>query len=102
MEIDITEKKENILLQRWEIKGAVKFSGATPSNAQLIDALAKEMNTPPELVVINHIYNRFSQPQADVFALVYKDQQAKKKIETAPEPKKKEGETPAEKKKGEQ
>jgi len=81
MEVKITEKKENILLGRIEIKAHIKFSGATPSNVLVTEALAKEFKSTPELVLIKHIYNQFSLQEALVTAEIYKTAESKKKVQ---------------------
>ena len=56
MDIEIKNKKENPVLQRQEITGEIKFTGAaTPSNKQLQEELAKKLGVQQELVAIRHI-----------------------------------------------
>lgn len=93
MKIIIKDKNENILLGRVEIKGQLSFEGATPSNAQLIELLAKEFKVDADQVVIKTIKNIYSRQEAQFFALIYKDAQMKSKIErTTKHLKKKTGE----------
>ena len=91
MHVEIKEKKHNPFLKRFEITGKVSFEGATPSNAQLSEAIAKEMKAKEaECVVVKHIYYAFSRREADVVAVVYDTIEARKKTEqlTAQERKK--------------
>ena len=84
MEFSITTKKENPLLQRVEIVGKLTFEGVTPSNKEVSALLAKECNTTPEAVVLKRIGTAFGQKLAVVKALVYKDAEAKGKVELVP------------------
>ena len=43
MQVTIKNKEENKLLKRTEVSGELKFEGATPSNKDLADSLAKEL-----------------------------------------------------------
>ena len=81
MKITITEKNENKLLNRVEVKGNLEFDKDTPSNAQLAEVLAKELKTKSDLVIVKSIYTKFGKQNADFFALVYENQEAKDKIE---------------------
>ncbi|MBI2666070.1 hypothetical protein HYX13_00500 [Candidatus Woesearchaeota archaeon] len=82
MTLKITEQKENKLLQRRkEVSATVTFQGATPSNTEVTELLAKEVGVAPELVVIKSIKTRFGQQTADVRAVAYPSAEAKKTIE---------------------
>ena len=81
MKITITEKNENKLLNRVEVKGKLEFEKDTPSNAQLTEVLAKELKTEVNLIVIKNIYTQFGKQDADFFALVYDNLEAKNKIQ---------------------
>lgn len=101
MHINITGKKENLFLKRFELRGTISFEKATPSNVQLAEGLAKEMGSEVGLVVVKHIYTKFSHCEADFEALVYKSKEAKDKTEKkAPHEKKKDKAAAAEKKEG--
>lgn len=82
MQINIQEKKHNIFLKRVEVKGKVTFEAATPSNVQLAEVLAKEMQVKEaSLVVIKHLYTTFSHRDAKFEALVYDTADAKNHTE---------------------
>lgn len=82
MQINITEKKINPFLKRTEIKGTVSFEGVTPSNVQLAGAIAKDVHAKDvSLVVMKHIYTKFSHREAKVEAVVYDTLEAKKLTE---------------------
>lgn len=86
MEIEIKTKKENPLLQRNDIHGTISFTGATPSNKQLQEELAKKLGVQPELVAIRGIYGKFGTEKAAFEAVAYATKEQFDKIE----PKKKE------------
>lgn len=81
MHIIIQEKKENILLNRREIKGTLNYDKSTPSNKELAEALAKELHIETKLIVIKHIYNKFSHKEAQFLALAYDKEEIKTKTE---------------------
>ena len=60
MNITINTKHDNPLLNRVEVEGVVAFEGATPSNAQVVEALASQLKTDAGQEVLRHIYNKFS------------------------------------------
>ena len=82
MQVDIKEKKHNPFLKRTEVKGKVSFEGATPSNVQLAEAIAKEMKAKEvECVVVKQIHTIFSLREADFVVFVYDTIEARKKTE---------------------
>ena len=90
MDLTLTEKKENVLLGRTEVKGLLKFEGATPSNAQISEALATQFKTDAGNVVVRHVYTTYSKREAQVEGVVYNSVEARKKMERlTPQEKKK-------------
>lgn len=81
MNLTITEKTENKLLNRTMVNGKIEFEQATPRNDQLAAALAKELKKDIDLVVIKNIHTEFGQKKASFRALVYEFQEAKKQLE---------------------
>ena len=81
MNIAITKKHENPLLHRVEVTGVVSFEGATPSNAHVIEALASQLKTDSNHVVLRHIYNTYSKHEAKFEATAYASVDARKKAE---------------------
>ena len=84
MNLTINQQKENKLLQRKEVLLTLVFQGATPSNTQVTELVAKEFSCAPEQVVIKHIKTGFGHQTANVHAAVYESAEAKKKIEVVP------------------
>ena len=83
MKVSITDKKDNPLLNRTEVSGSIIFEGATPSNNDLANVIAKELKKEISLVVVKNIYNRFSHQEATFEAVVYDSAEAKSKVEMA-------------------
>ncbi len=90
MELTLTEKKDNVLQERMEVKGTVKFEGSTPSNAQISEELAKQLKTDVGKVVLRHIYTTYSKHEAKFEGVVYNSAEGRKKTERrTPQEKKK-------------
>ena len=90
MNITINIKNENPLLHRVEVQGVVAFDGATPTNAQMIEALAAQLKADASHIVLRHIYNKYSKHEAKFEAVAYSSVDARKKAERlTPQQKKK-------------
>lgn len=81
MQIEIKNKKENKLLGRLEIEGKISFDKVTTSNAVLGEKLAVDFKADKELVVVKHIYSKFSLREADFLAYIYHDKKTLQKME---------------------
>jgi ribosomal protein S24E len=81
MNITINAKHENPLLRRIEVSGVVTFDGATPTNAQVAEALASQFKVDASHVVLRHIYNKYSKCEAQFEGAVYGSFDARKKVE---------------------
>jgi ribosomal protein S24E len=84
MKIEITEKKDNPLLSRQEVKGSLTFNTATPSNDELQGSLAKQLNVNKEFIRIKKIGTHFGVSKADFLAFVYTSKEELERIEPAP------------------
>lgn len=83
MNLEITDKKENLFLERTEIKGKLRFEGlVTPSNETVRSALANELKADKDLVIIKKIGTKYSYQEADFLAYAYHNALIKKKVET--------------------
>ena len=81
MKITITKKDENKLLGRVEVEGEITFDKVTPSNQEVGEYLAKELNAKRELIVIKGIHTIFSTKSAKFTAVAYQSQETKDKYE---------------------
>ena len=96
MEITITEQKENKLLHRKEIKAEISFPSATPSYADVTNAITQKLGIGADLIKIQHVYNKFGATKADVIVFAYDSKEHLARIERPPKEKK--GTKPEEKK----
>lgn len=79
MDCLITEKKDNVLLQRLEVQGQLRFEGATPRKAEIRTLLGKQLSVDPELITLQGVRARFGHQAADIIAAVYPSQEVKRK-----------------------
>ncbi len=71
MELEITKRRDNPLLQREEIVATVKFKGGTPSRKEIREAIAKEIGKPIGNLFIRKIVNEYGKEEARVYAMAY-------------------------------
>lgn len=76
MILKILTDKENKLLDRKEMEAEIEFSGKTPSNNELKKELVDKLKTDENLIVINHIYQKFGDQKAKVIAKIYKSKES--------------------------
>ena len=81
MELTITNKKEEPLLSRTELKANVSFDKSTPSYKDISSLIASKIKADEKLVVIKHVYTSFGNRNAEVIAFVYKDEDKRQFIE---------------------
>jgi len=81
MELTITNQKENKILKRKEIEGTITFTGATPSNTQVQEEIAKKLNIQKEKIVTKQIINKFGTTNATFKAYAYETEEQLKIIE---------------------
>lgn len=90
MQLTIDKTKENLFLHRREISGKIIFEGATPSNKEVMESLAKKLSVEVAAIALKNIYNLFSRQEATFEAMVYKDIKGKEAVEKkTPQEKKK-------------
>ncbi|MBI5159085.1 30S ribosomal protein S24e [Candidatus Micrarchaeota archaeon] len=79
MDLEISQQKENTLLNRKEVNFSVVGSGPTPNRKEVKEALCSKLGADPKLVIVE-IKQGFGIAMATGFAKVYKDE-ASMKIE---------------------
>ena len=101
MELEITDKKDNPLLNRTEIRFKVTHEAAsTPARKDVREALAKKVGATKDRVVVDHLDSFFGKCETEGYAKVYKtkndamriEPEATKKKHGLVEPKKEKGE----------
>lgn len=100
MEFKIEKQESKPLVERDEITLKVTKIEATPSNAQIQEAVAKLLNKDKALVVIKKIHQKFGMREVVVTAYAYESEESKKKFE--PKEKRKGKEEKGEEKKSEE
>ena len=81
MDINITEDKNNLLLNRREIKINVTFEGPTPSRKDLKLKMAAMLNSSPKLVIIQSLDNLFGKEEALGYVKIYDSEDRMNEIE---------------------
>tara|TARA_B100001123_G_scaffold298286_1_gene332677 strand:+ start:59 stop:445 length:387 start_codon:yes stop_codon:yes gene_type:complete len=81
MNVEITERKENPILNRIELSWQWRHTGEpTPTRAKIIEALAKmEPGATKDRIIIKSVDTRFGQPLTSGSAFVYGDQESLEK-----------------------
>jgi ribosomal protein S24E len=80
MDITISKTNENPFLQRKEVHGEVSFTGATPSQKQLADALATKLGAKADAIFIVHVFTNFGSQKAKFEAHVYPSKEQLEKV----------------------
>ncbi len=78
MDIEITQQKENALLNRTEVSFSIASGGATPSRKHVKEALCTKLGADPKLVIIDAINQGFGIAMVKGMAKVYKDEKSLK------------------------
>lgn len=81
MDLNTTEKKENNLLERTEIKGTITFTGPTPSYPHIKQALAVHLKVTEDVIAIKQVLTTFGASTATFSANIYKTAEQLTKIE---------------------
>ncbi|MEM4240144.1 MAG: hypothetical protein QXM31_02620 [Candidatus Woesearchaeota archaeon] len=80
MEVAVESTRENSYLQRKEVFGSVSFTGQTPSQRQLADALAAKLNAKADAIFVVHIYTSFGSQKASFEAHIYPSKEQLDKV----------------------
>lgn len=80
MDITIGKTLENTYLQRKEVHGKISFTGATPSQKQVADALATKLGVKADAIFIVHVFTDFGAQAAAFEAHVYSSKDQLNKI----------------------
>ena len=85
MELEITENNSNPLLSRQEIQIVIKHeSDATPKRNQVIKNLSEQLKAKKELIIIDHLKNKYGKAETQGYAKVYTNKESMNLIETKP------------------
>ena len=82
MEIEVTKKTDNLLLERTEVEFTVSHQGeSTPTRKIVKEKLSEVLGIQKDVVVVNSYNSRFGKGESDGFANVYKDIEKAKSVE---------------------
>ena len=85
MELQIIQNTDNSLLGRQELQLRIAHdSAATPKRTEVRKEVAKQMKAKAELVIIDHLRNRYGRSETTGYAKVYADMPTLKATETRP------------------
>ena len=85
MELEIKENTDNPLLHRKEIQLIVSHENdSTPKRNQVISSLSEQLKAKKELIIIDHLKNKYGKTETQGYAKVYSNLEALKAIETGP------------------
>ena len=85
MELEITEKNSNPLLDRQEVQIVIKHdSDATPKRNQVIKNLSEQLKIKKDLIIIDHLKNKYGKTETQGYAKVYANKDTMKLVETKP------------------
>ncbi len=82
MEIEITGKKDNLILERTEVEFTIKHDRErTPSRKDVKGKLVEVLGTKKEIVVVNSFHTQFGKGESRGSANVYKSLERAREIE---------------------
>ena len=85
MELEITQNSDNPLLHRKELQVVIKHDEkATPKRKEVIRGLSEELKAKKDLIIIDHLKNKYGKSETHGYAKVYSNIDALKRIETKP------------------
>ena len=85
MELEIKENNDNPLLHRKEIQLVINHENdSTPKRNQVIRDLSEQLKAKKELIIIDHLKNKYGKTETIGYAKVYSNIEALKAIETEP------------------
>jgi ribosomal protein S24E len=80
MDITLGKTIENPYLQRKEVHGKLSFTGATPSQKQLADALATKLGVKADVIFVAHLFTTFGAQSGTFEAHVYSSKEQLGKV----------------------
>ena len=85
MELEIAEKNDNPLLHRQEVQIVIRHENkGTPKRKEVIQSLSEQLKAKKELIVIDHLKNKYGKTETQGYAKIYANVEALNRIETKP------------------
>src|SRR3989338_3085911 len=81
MDLKLVKEKDYPLLARRRVVFEGTTEGATPSRLSLQRRLGTALKTKEELIAIRHVFTKYGSQDLKIIAHVYKDGEAKKRLE---------------------
>ena len=82
MKMEITEKKENVVLKRTEVRFVIDHAGeATPSKGAVVDEIAKLTKAKRDTIVLNSIESVYGSGKSKGYAKIYATKEDAQAIE---------------------
>ena len=82
MKMEITEKKENKILKRTEVRFTIDHKGeSTPSKGAVIEEIAKKLSAKKDQIVLNNIDSVYGNGISNGYAKVYASKEDAQAIE---------------------
>lgn len=78
MDVEITEKRDNPLLSRKEVRFGIRYEGATPKFAEVRTALIEKLKSDDKLTVVDAITPQYGRHKATGYVKVYESAEAMK------------------------
>ena len=76
MKMEITEKKENKILKRTEVRFTIDHKGeSTPSKGAVLEEIAKKLNAKKDQIVLNNIDSVYGNGVSTGYAKVYESKE---------------------------
>jgi ribosomal protein S24E len=81
MKLEIIEKKENKLLDRFEIKFCIHESNLAPKRSEVRNQIATKLGIKADGVILNWLRTRYGERATYGYAKIYKSLEAASKVE---------------------
>ena len=83
--MEIAEKNDNPLLHRQEVQIVIRHENmGTPKRKEVIQNLSEQLKTKKDLIVIDHLKNKYGKTETQGYAKIYANAEALNRIETKP------------------
>ena len=81
MDLEVIEEKDNVLLNRRELKLKIDHNAATPSRMEVKKNVAMKYNVDPDLIVIDKMKSEFGKSETKAYIKIYETTEAAKLVE---------------------
>ena len=83
MEIEVLSTEKNTLLNRDELNILVRhYNESTPTRAQILSSLSKQLKKDSKLIILDHLNNNFGRAESTGYVKIYSDSDSLSSIES--------------------